>query len=200
VRETRSPRADFFSNAKRIRIPHDDVPAGTAMLPSSRYSAAMSKILDEAMDAVRALPATEQADIEHEMRDRALQARGFTRATGGYELRVPSAWMLGRSARYLATDAQADAISEARLTNSDTQWRWLRPLSRWLSCTCCRRHGCLPISLLADRRSRVLLDRAKRAHVPCMCASLPVVGISPPSTGCRWSLAIGINLDEVDPD
>ena len=90
------------------------------MLPSSRYSAAMSKILDEAMDAVRALPATEQADIAHEMRDRALQAQGFTRATGGYELRVPSAWMLGRSARYLATDAQVEAISEARNTNSDT--------------------------------------------------------------------------------
>ena len=62
--ESRSARADFFSNAKRIRIPHDDVPAGTAVLPSFRYIADMSKILDEAMDAVRALPATEQAACE----------------------------------------------------------------------------------------------------------------------------------------
>ena len=37
--------------------------------------------------------AVEQAYIGREIRVRTLEAQGFTRVTGGYAFRVPSAWM-----------------------------------------------------------------------------------------------------------
>ena len=79
----------------------------------------MSKIVDEAMDAVRKLSAVEQADIGREIRARTLEAQGATRVTGGYAFRVPSAWMFGRADEYLVSDTQIDAISDRRHTKSD---------------------------------------------------------------------------------
>lgn len=95
------------------------MPAGTAVFLSSGYVAAMSKILDEAMDAVRKLSATEQADIAREIRARTLEAQGFTRVTGGYAYRAPSPWIFGRADQYLVTEALIEAISDGRNTKSD---------------------------------------------------------------------------------
>lgn len=79
----------------------------------------MTKIVDQAIDAVRSLSPEEQDDIAHEMRALALESRGFRPVPGGYVFRVPSPWTFGRPGHYLVTDAQIEEIGEARNTKPD---------------------------------------------------------------------------------
>src|SRR5690242_1973723 len=79
----------------------------------------MSKILDEATDAVRKSSATEQAEIARENRARTLEAQGFTRVTGGYAYRAPSAWIFGPADQYLVADTLIEAIHDGRNTKFD---------------------------------------------------------------------------------
>ena len=79
----------------------------------------MSKIIDQAIDAVCDLSPDQQDEIAREMRALALEAQGFKVAAGGYEFRVPSPWMFGRDKHYLVTDAQIEEIGEVRSTGSD---------------------------------------------------------------------------------
>jgi ABC-type dipeptide/oligopeptide/nickel transport system permease subunit len=79
----------------------------------------MSKILDQAVEAVRGLSAEEQDDIARETRSLALEAQGFKSVPGGYALRVSSPWMFGRASHYLATDVQIQEVTAARNTMAD---------------------------------------------------------------------------------
>lgn len=79
----------------------------------------MSKILDQAIDAVRSLPPDEQVEIARAMRSLALEAQGFKPVPSGYEFRVPSPWMFGGDKHYLVSDAQIQEIGEARTSKSD---------------------------------------------------------------------------------
>ncbi len=79
----------------------------------------MTKILDQAIDAVRSLSPEEQDDIAREMRSLALQSQGFKPVPGGYVFRVPSPWTFGRPDHYLVTDAQIEEIRKSRNTKSD---------------------------------------------------------------------------------
>jgi hypothetical protein len=79
----------------------------------------MSKILDEATDAVRCLSPDEQDEIAREIRSLALEAQGFKPVPGGYGFRVSNPWMFGRADQYLVTDAQIEETGAARNTRLD---------------------------------------------------------------------------------
>ena len=70
----------------------------------------MTKILDQAIDAVRRLSPGEQDEIARTIRLQTLESKGFKPVPGGFVFRVPNPWVFGRAKHYLVTDAQLEEI------------------------------------------------------------------------------------------
>jgi hypothetical protein len=70
----------------------------------------MTKILDQAIDAVRSMSPDEQDEIARAIRFQTLESKGFKPVPGGFVFRVPNPWVFGRANDYLVTDAQLEEI------------------------------------------------------------------------------------------